>query len=166
VMEEREYMKPGDIARALHVSPKTVVRRASAGHLPCIVTLGGHRRQDGSRHPRTLVARHPGREPGRARRRAATGGPAGPGGLFRPADGWDRANWPDRATSTTPDLADAGPGGRRTWRTGEPGGLLRPGGPATGRTAGPGGLSGPGGLRATGGALRGVGGARSYDRMP
>jgi excisionase family DNA binding protein len=37
-------MKPGDIARALHVSPKTVVRWASAGHLPCTVTLGGHRR--------------------------------------------------------------------------------------------------------------------------
>jgi excisionase family DNA binding protein len=41
---EREYMTPGDVARALHVSPKTVVRWARAGYIPCIVTLGGHRR--------------------------------------------------------------------------------------------------------------------------
>ena len=28
----------------LHVSPKTVSRWASQGFLPCLVTLGGHRR--------------------------------------------------------------------------------------------------------------------------
>jgi excisionase family DNA binding protein len=44
VKVEREYMTPGDVARALHVSPKTVVRWARAGYIPCIVTLGGHRR--------------------------------------------------------------------------------------------------------------------------
>ncbi len=44
VKAEREYLTPGDVARMLHVSPKTVVRWTTAGHLPCIVTLGGHRR--------------------------------------------------------------------------------------------------------------------------
>ena len=41
---ERDYLTPGDVARMLHVSAKTVVRWTTAGHLPCIVTLGGHRR--------------------------------------------------------------------------------------------------------------------------
>jgi len=44
VKAEREYLTPGDVARMLHVSPKTVVRWTTAGHLSCIVTLGGHRR--------------------------------------------------------------------------------------------------------------------------
>ena len=39
-----EYLTPGEVARLLHVSPKTVNRWANEGRLACIVTLGGHRR--------------------------------------------------------------------------------------------------------------------------
>ena len=39
-----EYLTPGELARILHVSPKTISRWASEGRIPCIVTLGGHRR--------------------------------------------------------------------------------------------------------------------------
>lgn len=39
-----EYMPPGEVARLLSVSPKTVNRWASEGRLRCIKTLGGHRR--------------------------------------------------------------------------------------------------------------------------
>lgn len=38
------YLTPGEVARQLQVSPKTVSRWADKGLLPCIVTLGGHRR--------------------------------------------------------------------------------------------------------------------------
>jgi excisionase family DNA binding protein len=38
------YITPGEAARILHVSPKTINRWANEGLLPCIVTLGGHRR--------------------------------------------------------------------------------------------------------------------------
>ena len=39
-----EYLTPGQVARMLHVSPKTVNRLANEGRIPCLVTLGGHRR--------------------------------------------------------------------------------------------------------------------------
>ncbi|MBV8982366.1 MAG: helix-turn-helix domain-containing protein [Acidimicrobiia bacterium] len=39
-----EYLTPGEVARMLHVSPKTVNRWAHEGRIACIVTLGGHRR--------------------------------------------------------------------------------------------------------------------------
>lgn len=42
--EEPEYLTPGQVARILHVSPKTINRWANAGLIECIVTLGGHRR--------------------------------------------------------------------------------------------------------------------------
>jgi len=42
--KQREYMTPGEVAVVLHVSPKTVNRWANEGRIPCIVTLGGHRR--------------------------------------------------------------------------------------------------------------------------
>ena len=41
---ERQYLTPGEVARALHVSPKTIIRWANDGLIPCILTLGGHRR--------------------------------------------------------------------------------------------------------------------------
>ena len=41
---EDGYLKPSEVARILHVSPKTVDRWANQGRIPCIVTLGGHRR--------------------------------------------------------------------------------------------------------------------------
>ena len=40
----REYLTPSQVAEVLHVSPKTVSRWANEGFLPCLVTLGGHRR--------------------------------------------------------------------------------------------------------------------------
>lgn len=42
--DEDQYLTPGEVARMLHVSPKTISRWASQGLLPCLVTLGGHRR--------------------------------------------------------------------------------------------------------------------------
>jgi excisionase family DNA binding protein len=41
---EKEYLTPGEVARLLHVSPKTVNRWANEGRIRCMVTLGGHRR--------------------------------------------------------------------------------------------------------------------------
>ncbi len=38
------YLTSGESARLLNVSQKTVNRWAARGLLPCIVTLGGHRR--------------------------------------------------------------------------------------------------------------------------
>ena len=39
-----EYVTPGVAARSLHVSTKTINRWANDGLIPCVVTLGGHRR--------------------------------------------------------------------------------------------------------------------------
>lgn len=41
---DSEFLTPGEVARMLYVSPKTISRWASQNLLPCIVTLGGHRR--------------------------------------------------------------------------------------------------------------------------
>ncbi len=41
---QREYLTPREAAQMLGVSPKTVVRWAAEGHIPSLVTLGGHRR--------------------------------------------------------------------------------------------------------------------------
>jgi excisionase family DNA binding protein len=38
------YLSSSQVAKILHVSPKTVVRWADEGKLPCARTLGGHRR--------------------------------------------------------------------------------------------------------------------------
>ena len=43
-VDEPEYLTPGEVARLLHVSPKTISRWAAQGLIPCLVTLGGHRR--------------------------------------------------------------------------------------------------------------------------
>ena len=40
----REFLRPGEAAAILHVTPKTLVRWVAQGRLQCIVTLGGHRR--------------------------------------------------------------------------------------------------------------------------
>ena len=42
--EEINFLTPSQVARVLHVSPKTVSRWADQGLLSCVVTLGGHRR--------------------------------------------------------------------------------------------------------------------------
>ena len=39
-----DYLAPGDVARLLCVSARTVSRWADQGRLPHLVTLGGHRR--------------------------------------------------------------------------------------------------------------------------
>ena len=41
---ESQYLTSSQVAGMLHVSPKTVNRWATHGFLPCLVTLGGHRR--------------------------------------------------------------------------------------------------------------------------
>ena len=41
---DHEYLTPAQAAELLYVSPKTVTRWALEGRIPCIVTLGGHRR--------------------------------------------------------------------------------------------------------------------------
>ncbi|HEV8651870.1 MAG TPA: BldC family transcriptional regulator [Actinomycetes bacterium] len=38
------YLSPAQVAALLQVSPKTVTRWAKQGKLPCVRTLGGHRR--------------------------------------------------------------------------------------------------------------------------
>lgn len=38
------YLRTGDVAHRLHVSPKTVARWAKEGKIPYMATLGGHRR--------------------------------------------------------------------------------------------------------------------------
>ncbi len=40
----RKYLTPQQAAEELRISPKTVSRWAGQGRLPCVVTLGGHRR--------------------------------------------------------------------------------------------------------------------------
>lgn len=44
VPADGSYLAPGQAARILGVSPKTVDRWANDGRIPCAVTLGGHRR--------------------------------------------------------------------------------------------------------------------------
>lgn len=44
VSRESSYLTPGQAARILGVSPKTVNRWADLDRIPCAVTLGGHRR--------------------------------------------------------------------------------------------------------------------------
>lgn len=42
--EETEFLQAAEVARILHVSPKTVSRWADERRLPHTRTLGGHRR--------------------------------------------------------------------------------------------------------------------------
>ncbi len=44
VAEQDAYLGAGEAARILEVSPKTVSRWSDKGLIPCITTLGGHRR--------------------------------------------------------------------------------------------------------------------------
>lgn len=44
VSADGSYLGPGQAARILGVSPKTVNRWANEGRIPCALTLGGHRR--------------------------------------------------------------------------------------------------------------------------
>lgn len=41
---EPEYLRTAEVARMLHVSPKTISRWANEEKLPFVRTLGGHRR--------------------------------------------------------------------------------------------------------------------------
>ncbi|HVE76478.1 MAG TPA: helix-turn-helix domain-containing protein [Actinomycetota bacterium] len=41
---ETQYLRTAQVARLLHVSPKTISRWAKEQKLPYVMTLGGHRR--------------------------------------------------------------------------------------------------------------------------
>lgn len=43
-VDDHDYLTSGEVARLLHVSPKTISRWAAQGRIPSLVTLGGHRR--------------------------------------------------------------------------------------------------------------------------
>jgi excisionase family DNA binding protein len=43
-VEDGTYLTPKEVGRVLHVSAKTVSRWGARGLIPCLVTLGGHRR--------------------------------------------------------------------------------------------------------------------------
>lgn len=43
-VEQDELLTPAEVAAIFRVDPKTVTRWSQAGKLPCIQTLGGHRR--------------------------------------------------------------------------------------------------------------------------
>jgi excisionase family DNA binding protein len=59
-----KFLRTSDVARMLHVSPKTVSRWAKEGRLPHLSTLGGHRRFPVSEIERLMVELTGGR-PGR-----------------------------------------------------------------------------------------------------
>jgi excisionase family DNA binding protein len=42
--QQPRFLLGSQVAEILHVSPKTVARWAKEGKLPCLKTLGGHRR--------------------------------------------------------------------------------------------------------------------------
>ena len=42
--QKRDYLRVAEVAELFHVSTKTVVRWATEGKLPHVLTLGGHRR--------------------------------------------------------------------------------------------------------------------------
>lgn len=44
--QDKEYLSRSDVAEIFSVSPNTVTRWAEAGKLPCVRTLGGHRRYE------------------------------------------------------------------------------------------------------------------------
>ena len=49
------FLRTSDVARMLHVSPKTVSRWAKEGRLPHLSTLGGHRRFPASEIERLMA---------------------------------------------------------------------------------------------------------------
>jgi excisionase family DNA binding protein len=60
------YLHTGEVAKILDASPKTISRWAKEGKLPCVKTLGGHRRFPEDEIRRIAAALHV----------AATTGPA------------------------------------------------------------------------------------------
>jgi excisionase family DNA binding protein len=44
VYSGEKFLRTSDVAKMLHVSPKTVSRWAKEGRIPHLSTLGGHRR--------------------------------------------------------------------------------------------------------------------------
>ena len=50
-----KFLRTSDVARMLHVSPKTVSRWAKEGRIPHLSTLGGHRRFPASEIDRLMA---------------------------------------------------------------------------------------------------------------
>jgi excisionase family DNA binding protein len=55
VHPSEKFLRTSDVARMLHVSPKTVSRWAKEGRIPHLSTLGGHRRFPASEIERLMV---------------------------------------------------------------------------------------------------------------
>ena len=55
-LEHERLLTPAEVAAMFRVDPKTVTRRAQAGKLTAIRTLGGHRRYRESEVSRLLEA--------------------------------------------------------------------------------------------------------------
>lgn len=43
-MEKEKYLTPHEVAELLHVTPQCIRYYCNTGQLPCVTTLGGHRR--------------------------------------------------------------------------------------------------------------------------
>lgn len=43
-MENDDLLRPGEVAEMLGVSTKTLIRWSNEGKIPCVKTLGNHRR--------------------------------------------------------------------------------------------------------------------------
>ena len=55
VHPSEKFLRTSDVARMLHVSPKTVSRWAKEGRIPHLSTLGGHRRFPASEIERLMT---------------------------------------------------------------------------------------------------------------
>jgi excisionase family DNA binding protein len=64
------YLRAAEVAELLHVTPKTVSRWAHEGKLPCLRTLGGHRRYP-EKEIRALIERLSVQEPAQRTRTQA-----------------------------------------------------------------------------------------------
>jgi excisionase family DNA binding protein len=55
VQPGEKFLRTSDVAKMLHVSPKTVSRWAKEGRLPHLSTLGGHRRFPSSEIEKLMI---------------------------------------------------------------------------------------------------------------
>jgi excisionase family DNA binding protein len=71
---DERFLKTSEVARMLHVSPKTISRWAKEGKIPHLSTLGGHRRYPASEIEKLMVELQTGGVPEPSPARAAEPG--------------------------------------------------------------------------------------------